>query len=115
MQIKEIETILRENPNFDLIWIPSSEKQHQVLLNRLRKQSQSLVSSFETGNRTKYNKAKQQVGFVRGVVMVGEADNRLSNRKQRESAIIIEKNVSAEKFDKFCSQLSDDLIIRIFC
>jgi hypothetical protein len=111
MQIKEIENILRKNPNFDLIWIPSSEKNHQILLNRLNKQTKNLID----GNKEKYNHYKQTTKNVRGVMMVGKANNRLSNAEQRKSAIMIEKNISANRFDKICEDLPIDLWSRIFC
>ena len=96
MQIEEIITILKENPNFSLIWIPSSQKLEETLIYRL------------------YNRYEQSQ-FVRGVVMIGKANNRLSNAEQRASATIIEKNVSAERFDKICDTLPRDLLGRIFC
>lgn len=112
MHIEQIEQILRENPNFDLIWIPSNEKQHKVLLNRLEKQS--IACLFR--NQAMMERAKEKTGFVRGIILIGEADNRLSNAEQRASApIVVEKNVSAHKFDCLCNQLSDDLIGRFFC
>ena len=112
MKIEEIEQILRENPTFDLIWIPSSEKQEKVLLNRLK--AENIAHLFN--HKPSMERAKERTGFVRGIVLIGKADNRFSNREQRESApIVVEKNVSAHKFDCLCSQLSDDLIGRIFC
>ncbi len=111
MKIEEIEQILRENPTFNLIWIPSNEKQEKVLLNRLK--AESIAHLFN--HKPSMERAKEKTGFVRGIVLIGKADNRLSNAEQRASAIVVEKNVSAHKFDCLCSQLSDDLIGRIFC
>ena len=85
MKIEEITTILRENPNFNLIWIPSCEKQHKVLLNRLK---------------------NERIAYL---------FNNKAMIKRESAQIIVERNVSAHKFDCLCSQLPNDLIGRIFC
>lgn len=115
MNKKEIEQILEENPNFDLIWVASSQKNEQMLLNRLHKGTKELEKSFSSGDRTKYEEMRKKASFVRGIVMVGVANNRLTNAEQRESAFVIEKNVSAKAFDTFCNKLNEEYIGRIFC
>ena len=93
---KEIEAKLRENKDANLIWIASSEKLKKSLIYRLY--------------------SHKSVNNVRGMVLIGSADNRLSIAEQKVQAELIESNVSAEAFDKFCNEkLAEDLIGRIFC
>lgn len=121
---EEIETILKENPNYDLIWVASSEKNRKSLVYRLKMQTkaleQSLFSKDEEKKRLgteKYEYYGKKVNSIRGVVLIGIADNRLSNKQQRESAeFVVEKNVSSETFDKFCNkELSEKFWGRIYC
>lgn len=92
----KIESKLRENKDANLIWIASSEKLKKSLIYRLY--------------------SNKSVDGIRGVVLIGSADNRLSIAEQKAQAELIESNVSSEAFDKFCNEeLAEDLIGRIFC